>query len=374
MPNHPISNPTDMPKSDKVDVMLQAEFDELWDTYKECRRNKDPLTNVYMQARKTWLKFLRAGFDANQVAKMLFPSDRLRHYTTLERYGAKIDIGKMLDKASKEFVEKNWTLFLQCGTDADVMAEKCYKPIAILDDNRIEEFLGKGISPQIVLKLHEAWLGSRSEDPDTLYPYLHALSRRLVCVCPLRDPIIKGFIDRHMNDYLLVDIVEENPDRWGDIGVDSTEYADEYVQYHLSTYGEEYLKGDKSLSDRPNEVTLNDFVNFFSMSDILHYTEDEDGFRNFVKDYVSADGTVDDLANKFIEEVGYPDHDTTELDAVFVLAKFDAATINLDTLVNNMNFDLLEQYDADYYRSILEEIGASAELIAKFPQNYEEDE
>ena len=85
-------------------AFLRAKFDQLVDDYTRCVGTREfdiceelsstdvddiTLDNIQNEASKYLEKFLKAGFDANMIVKMLSCEDVWTHYDILKAHGAK---------------------------------------------------------------------------------------------------------------------------------------------------------------------------------------------------------------------------------------------------------------------------------------------
>ena len=119
-------------------AMLQAKYDQIIDDYDRCGvkdvaniydelfgdYDKITLDNVHHRTAKNLENFLKAGFDANQIVKLLSHEDVWIQYDLLKSYGAEfgvlkkktLDYLKFLYAYNKdEFIVDNFVTFYERG-------------------------------------------------------------------------------------------------------------------------------------------------------------------------------------------------------------------------------------------------------------------
>ena len=201
-----------------MDAILWAKFDELVDRFNE---NDDEISieDVNSETRKYFIDFLEAGFEVDQVTKMLSPEDIWEHYDTLTCYGANIDLAKLIPKFSRSFIRKNWDELAKRNVDIGLLIETCYNG-SIENDNEVAFLLDKGVNAKTVFQLAETLFEFNEGWPERwaeTFSILHEYG------LPTED--IKKWLDSHIDDSLIYDIVEEHPEAWSELGINISDYA-----------------------------------------------------------------------------------------------------------------------------------------------------
>lgn len=281
------------------ELALEAKFNDLSARFTDG--DESAIEDVNLEMQKSWREFLKAGFDAKKVLKML-PKDYIwEHYDELwSSFGVRVNVTCLMRYFDNEFIETHWNELQQRGADMNDLLNKCHPSI---DDGEILEelLLKKGVSAKKCFELSEGLLARKCEWPEKLLELFGILHRGGLPTCE-----IKTFIDSHMNGALLRDIVDDRPESWKNLGIQVSDYADDYLRAH----GWEYLSY-YSLKSLPKDISLEKFVSFFNMKDILGAGRRD--FCGFIKEFVEAGGDPNLLAEKCIQEIGYPDEPVCRL-------------------------------------------------------------
>ena len=329
-------------------IILQAKFDEMVDRFDGS--DSIIVEDVNREMRRCWREFLEAGFDAKQVAKMMSRKDRWKHYDVLLSYGVSIDATKMMLKFGVEFVKKHWDEFVERGVSADALVKKCFDN-DIDDDKKVEFLLEKGASAETVFELAKGLFKFNDGWPERWSKTFSILRKYGLSVNSMVD-----WLNSHVGDALIDDIIEYNPDVWKDLGVNVSDYVDLWIERH----GEDCIYYGFNVKELPELITLDKIVDSYSMKEILEITE-SCGFDGFIDDYVKAGGDVNVLAKKFIDEIGY-----SKFDSMFYLVFAGATNIDIEKFVNSCEFDKLDELDRECYYTDLKNAGIDEAFLSKF--------
>lgn len=182
---------------------------------------------------------------------------------------------------------------------------------------------------------------------------------------------IAQFVEENMDGKLLDEIVSEKSDEWAAIGIDPEEYINMWIDY----YGDDHL-ADHTLSELPKIISPKEFLSHYDTEDILGGIKKK--FAFFIKDYIEATGNVNELAQKFIDEMGY-NCGLFNLRYLLELVAAGATVIDLDILLKYVDPDEMEDgnYFSDtgeYFFSILEQHGVEHRRITKLiPEGIDDD-
>lgn len=202
---------------DRSDELLKIEFERLVKKYDE----DDPasIDAVNFEASMYWLDFLQAGFDPDQVARLLPSEVKWKNYEILTLYGARISVIDL--NFSSKFILAHWGEYIERGVSPDTLAEMCY--LCIEDRFDAEMLLENGVSVETIfdLSFERDVLGLICNYPEELREDL-ALLRKYG---ELPEKKVTEWLKEHMIDSLLQDIVEDNPEAWREVGVNPEDFA-----------------------------------------------------------------------------------------------------------------------------------------------------
>ena len=189
------------------------------------------------------------------------------------------------------------------------------------------------------------------ENPEAFLPILTKLRNNGATKHDIVD-----FLDKNMSAYLVDDIVAIRPEDWEAIGVDPKNYISRW----LDQFGELYFS-DYTLSDLPDAVTVRNFVDFYTVEEILDYTK---SIKKFIIQYKEAGGRINHLAKKFIEELGY-EPASFDMMVLLELVANGATCIDLDRLLSSSTVHLMDDETKDYCYDLLSGHGFAEDRIAR---------
>ena len=335
----------------KETLFLQAKFDDLVERYDEA--DAISVENVNYEMRRCWLLFLKAGFDANQVAKMMSLGQIWQHYDALTAHGANIDMAKLLPRFSRDFINGHWDEFVARGVPIDTLVKQCYSnKNLIVGDDEIKMLLDSGVNVKTVfdiargaLEFNDGWPERWRETFSILHEY------------GLSGEVINGWVKSHLDTSAIIqDIVEDASEEWEDLGVDPSDYIDLWIEDSGYRYFE------YSLKDLPERVTLKRFIDSHSMEQILNYSRGY-GFLSFIDDYTGAGGNVDALAQKFLNELGYSNEYRADM---LDLVVSGATVIDVEKFINCIDVSDMDEDTIEMYYSDLKNAGVDEKLLGKF--------
>lgn len=317
--------------------------------------------NANYEMHKNWRNFLEAGFDVASVVRMMSPADIWEHYDELIVYGAKIDMTKLFNAFrggffDEDFTKEHWDELVARGVSPDLLIDRCYTDCDIFDIAGLEEILAKGVSAKKALGLIEGWLEIREEWPEDqveilTWLYDHGL--------PKDD--VKEWLTENAHSYMEDYIVESGSDFYEKFDV-----ADDAVIDHwLGRYGYQYFSEYK-LSDLPDAISVDKLISFFSMKEIIENCRPY-AFDDFIADYLEVGKDINDLARKFMDEIGYsgdPSCSGALLDLVYAGASVDV--IDPAKYVELVDASQLDDCEASNWYDYLEGEGYDSQLISKF--------
>ena len=292
--------------------------------------------------------FLDSGRNANEIASKLSPSEVLKNYDLLVSHGATIDIFGLMRSLDSDFVDDHWEDFVRHGIDVDTVTRYCRETIS--DDIEIYLLEERGVSPNLLMNLSQRMLLHDVDWPARIITHFLALKE-----CGLPVVVIKRWIDGHLGNEMLCDIIE-NPKDWAKIGID----AEDFIDAWLEEFGCEYVNGYYLLSALPKTVSIERLIDFVPIKEFL----DSEDFVGFIKEFLKIGADIEILARKFINEIGYIERSAR---AMLDLIAFGGATsIDLRRVVESIDVRNLDRLDKDDYLLDLYRIGAPEELISKF--------
>ena len=334
---------------------LQAKFDYLVDSYDET--DTISVENVNFEMRKYWLSFLKAGFDACQVVKMMSVGQVWRHYDVLNSYGANIDASQFVTKFHRDFVISHWDEFIERGVSADALAERCYgNPSSpYMSDEELKAILGGGVSVKTAFKLVGATLEFNDDRPENLID-IFSILREYGLPAETMDWWLKSHLH---STYLVRDIVEDNPNAWEELGINVSDYVDEWIKDNA----DDYLYGCDDFKNLPAGITIQRLIDSEPMATILSLSEDY-GFLSFIEKYVHAGEKVDTLARKFLDEIGYSS-EREHLDAMLDLVVSGATVIDIERFIDCIKACQMDEESIGFFYSDLKDVGIDETFLAK---------
>ena len=229
---------------------------------------------------------------------------------------------------------------------------------SILDDDgwygeeAMQKDLEAGLPAEEVYKKATEWLDASADgyenDIREAFTALHKHG--------LPSKIIKEWVDVHKTSVIIYDIGRQNVEAWTALGINPEDYADDYLKH----YGWYYLSGEDNLSELSPIVTAEKLISSYTMEEIISSWRYQ--FIDFIEDFTTCGGDLAVLAKKFFDEIGY-DNEYREAIIDLIMA---GADVDLDKFVACLDFSTLNDSMKECYVEILEDAGASAEMLAKF--------
>lgn len=338
---------------------LQVKFDAVVDYF-------DPsdvisVENANYEMHENWRNFLEAGCDIALVVKMMSLADIWEHYDELISYGAKLDMTKLFSDFGEEFFNEGftkeyWSELVNRGVSPDLLIDRCYTDCDIFNIAGLEEILAKGVSAKKALGLIEGWLEIREEWPEDqveilTWLYDHGL--------PKDD--VKEWLTENAHSYMEDYIVESGSDFYEKFDV-----ADDAVIDHwLGRYGYQYFSEYK-LSDLPDAISVDKLISFFSMKEIIENCRPY-AFDDFIADYLEVGKDINDLAQKFMDEIGYSSDSSDSgalLDLVYAGASVDI--INPAKYLELVDASQLNDCEASNWYDYFKDGDYDNQLVSKF--------
>ena len=212
-------------------------------------------------------------------------------------------------------IKEHWDKLVARGISPDILADKCYCDCDIFDIAGLEEVLTKGVSVKKAFDLVKSWLEIRNEWPEEQDEILTWLYDRGL---PKTD--IKEWLEQHTNSYMRDYIVESGSDLYKKFDIDDDNIIDRW----LKCYGYRFFC-EEELSDLPDTIGIDKLISFFSMREIIKNCRPY-AFDDFIADYLKVGKDIDDLARKFMDEIGYSSNSSDSgalLDLVYAGASVD---------------------------------------------------
>lgn len=338
-----LETPTEGRKNAMTNVELQARFDMIVDDYDP--EDSISVEDANYEVDRYCQEFLEAGFDANQITKLLAREDVLKHYYELVAHGARIDITQLSWEFDEDYVKKHWDKFVKCGAEPDCLADRCYsRDNDVSNIYDLEELYARGVSARKMFELIKRWLWAiESEDEDEILIWL--------CDHGLPEAEAAKWVEERTDIDHIVWYGEDLLER---LGMSNASFIDRW----LKDYGLESLNGH--LDELPPMISVEKIFSYFSMQDIIanFYIDD------LVDEYLEY-GSIDDLAQKFINDIGYssnPEHS----EYLFTFTLYGASVIDHERFVNSVDVDQLSDDDAEFWYECLQEAGYDEKLLSKF--------
>lgn len=342
-----------------TNVELQVKFDAAIDGFDPS--DEISVENANYEMHKNWRNFLEAGFDVDSVVKMMSLTDIWEHYEELLAYGAKLDMAELFSAFGEEFfnedfTKEHWGELVARGVSPDLLADRCYTDCDIFDIAGLEEVLAKGVSAKKALDLIKGWLEIREEWPEEqvkilTWFYDHGLSKTDV----------KEWLAKNAHSYMEDYVVESGSDFY-----EKFDMADDAViDRWLGRYGHQYFS-EYRLSDLPGTISVDRLISFFSMKEIIDNCSPY-SFDDFISDYLEAGKSIDTLARKFMDEIGYsgdPSYSGALLDLVYAGVSVDV--VDPAKYIELVDASQLDDCEASNWYDYLEGEGYDSQLISKF--------
>lgn len=310
---------------------LQAKFDELTDSFDENDAISVENANTVMHS--CFLDFLNAGFDVNQIVKMLSPRDVWDNYSLLTSHGVKINLPRYLARNDFDidFVEKNWDKFVERGISIDALAEYCYS--SIRSDHEAEELLKKGVSFENVLKLSEEAIEYLSDSPKQLAELFAILHEH-----GLSSEAINKILESHINGVILNSIIQEETDLWSKIGVNTSDYEELWLDW----FGEDYID---DLDNLPMSIDANKLIKPLPLMRLL--SSISCFFLDYIAYFVYSGGNVDEIKKKFgdISQL----NNSEEIEALLDLLIYDPRSFDIEDVIAKVDFSKLTKEAKEFY-------------------------
>ena len=318
--------------------------------------------NANYELHKHWRSFLEAGFDADSVIKMMLPDDVWHYYDELVAYGAKIDMTELLSSVldscliDDDYIEEHWLELISRGISPDALADLYYDGYIVFQTADLERLIDKGISITKVLELIEDCLESCDDLPEEqiemlTWLYDHGL--------PKAD--VKKWLEQHAGNCMEGYIVETGSDFYKKFDMDEDAAIDRW----LDRYGHLFFC-DEYLSDLPTTISVDKLISFFPMKEIIDSCSPY-GFDSFITDYLEAGKDINNLAQKFMDEIGYSSDSTFSgamLDLVYAGASADI--IDPAKYIELVDANQLDDCEANNWYDYFEGKGYDSQLISKF--------
>lgn len=338
---------------------LQVRFDAMVDGFDPS--DEISAENVNYEMRKNWRDFLMAGFDANLVVRMMAPADIWEHYDELTTYGVEIDMTELFNAFCEKFFDegfamKHWGELVNRGVSPDLLADRCYADCAIFGTTNLEEILAKGVSVKKVFELNKEWLEACEERPEDQVEILTWLYEHGL---PKTD--IKEWLEQHTSSYMRDYVIECDPDFYKKFDVE----VDDLIDRWLDRYGYRFFC-EEWLSDLPDTISVDKLISFFSMREIIENCRPY-AFDGFIADYLEVGKNIDDLARKFMDEIGYSSGSSDSgalLDLIYAGASVDI--IDPAKYLELVDASQLDDCEAGNWYDYFEGNGYDSSRISKF--------
>ncbi|MDO4752777.1 MAG: hypothetical protein Q4A36_00875 [Candidatus Saccharibacteria bacterium] len=338
---------------------LQVRFDTVADDFDPG--DEISVENANYEMHKNWRNFLEAGFDVASVVRMMSPADIWEHYDDLIVYGAKIDMTKLFNAFrggffDEDFTKEHWDELVNRGVSPDLLADRCYGDCDISSTTDLEDLLGKNVSMSKAFELVRSWLEIREEWPEEqveilTWLYDHGLSKNDV----------KEWLAKNAHSYMEDYIIESGSDFYEKFGMEDNNMIDHW----LERYGYRFFS-EEELSDLPDAISVDKLISFFSMREIIENCRPY-AFDDFIADYLKAGKDINDLAQKFMNEIGYSS-DSSDSGALLDLVY---AGVSVDIIDPAKYLDLvdasqLDDCEAGSWYDYFESNGYDSQRISRF--------
>ena len=306
-----------------------------------------------------WRDFLDAGCNATKISEMMSPEDIWEHYDELVSHGAKIDMTKLFfdfggEFFDDDFTKENWDILVNRGVKPDLLVDRCYGSSDIYSIEDLEKLLSKGVDPKKLLEKIDDSLGANEACPEEQNEVLTWLHNH-----GLSEADIKEWIENNMNVYMEEYIVESDPSFYEKFGIDIDTAINHWIDYN----GWRYFCEEK-LSKLPKTISVSKLINFYSMKEIISNCSPY-SLEDFIMDYLEVGEKIDDLAQKFVDEIGYSS-DLSDSNAMLDLVAAGASVIDHEKFVNSVNSEHFDDFTAGMWYDCLKDAGYDEKLISKF--------
>ena len=354
--NHAARNKGERIMNNATKAKLRANFDFIRSEYE--RDPDDPINveNTHHAMHEKWLAFLDAGCEVNLVVSMMRPLDVWMNRKELMSRGvAEINPARLfpnyLDDSlfpedlspknpnniarlfsdcsrrvfSEEFILTHWDELAKCGVAPDMLAEQCCGILDIQIVSDLEGLQARGVSIQKAFDLVKGSLDPTDRPWDCVenltWLYDHGL--------PGDD--IKAWIEEHetrsMNDFV---VSSSGIGFYEKLGID----CDYVVEDWLNRKGHQFFYREYEPTQLPKGISLEKLVDYFNMEEILGYCPHRK-FGSFIADYDENGGSVDKLAEKFMNDIASSDY-ALYSEAMSVLVDAGASASIIDPAKYNL--------------------------------------
>lgn len=343
-----------------TNAKLQIRFDAVADDFDPS--NEISVENANHEMHENWRNFLEAGFDVDSVVKMMSLADIWEHYEELLAYDAKLDMVKLFSAFGEEFFDEDftkeyWSELVARGVSPDLLADRCYADCGIFNTAGLKEVLTKGVSAKKALDLIKGWLESREEWPEEQVEILTWLYDH-----GLPKVNIKEWLAENAHSYMEDYIVESGSDFYEKFDMAD---KDAVIDRWLGRYGYQYFS-EYRLSDLPDTISVDRLISFFSMKEIIENCRPY-AFDDFIADYLEVGKDIDDLARKFMDEIGYSSDSSDSgalLDLVYAGASVDI--IDPAKYLELVDVSQLDDCEASNWYDYFKDGDYDSQLVSKF--------
>ena len=226
------------------------------------------------------------------------------------------------------------------GVSPDLLADRCYADCDIFDTAGLKEVLAKGVSAKKALDLIKGWLEIRKEWPEE------------------QVKILTWLYDHGLPKEDIKEWLAEN----------AHSYIEDYIVESGSDFYEKFDMADDAIINRwlGRAISVDKLISFFSMKEIIDNCSPY-SFDDFISDYLEVGKSIDTLAQKFMDEIGYsgdPSCSGALLDLVYAGASVDI--IDPAKYVELVDASQLDDCEASNWYDYLEGEGYDSQLINKF--------
>ncbi len=216
--------------------------------------------------RKRYL-FLAYGIGLKGIARMMSPMTIWNDYEALVYAGVKIDIDKLFLSLCRDegnsFISDNILDFIFRGVNLFILLDQGF-PTQSRDE--LNRFIECKVGLNEIFMLFSKLFSSSAENPDELYEIFAILKQKRGCSKKRINKWMKKTIKERLNEPLIRDVFEINPQRWTELGVDTMLFKNRWIEARGSVFITHPI--DHPAESLPEGVTVEDLLAFFSDEEI----------------------------------------------------------------------------------------------------------
>lgn len=272
-----------------------------------------------------WTMLVKYGIDINEIVDRMFADDVIDNYEELTKAGASIDITEWFPHLTADCAFDNLGFLREKGIESQEIFNLMNEQSFDVTKRGMTQWLEEKVNADDVYKAYEDEIFDKDAyhilwDLDTLNKY--GLTEEA------KDQL-KNTI-RNQEDVDLYENIAKEKEQWAKLGVKFEDYIKDYIRLSYSSL----------IEDGPREFTEGVGMSFEDLLENMDFKaynlewtrhddlKNIDIARRFVNECLEETGTVEIIAKKMVDNVGYKN--TNYADDVMYYALLEKGTPDLD--------------------------------------------